>query len=323
MFRTAIAGLLLTLFLTTDVSACNVPVFRYALERWKSDAYDVIVFHNDELSEQQTRFVQSLTKESKHTNIQVQSKDLRDGEQDSYRELWKTVSASKNPNLPYVVIQSKVRDRTINAWHGSINEAIKLGITQSPARKEITNRLLQGDSVVWLILKSNNDAKNSAARKMLQASTKSLSTKIKIPEGVGLPGSELFSEVPLLVQFSILEIDGNDAKEQFLIKLLSEFQVKPYANGDPLIVPIFGRGRALEVIPASQLDGRLVEDLTIFLSGPCSCQVKDRNPGFDLLFSAKWDDELFGDDGERPPVLSVSDPKSAPRTLTIPPGRKK
>ena len=31
-------------------AACNVPVFRYALERWQNDLYHVVVFHKGELA---------------------------------------------------------------------------------------------------------------------------------------------------------------------------------------------------------------------------------------------------------------------------------
>lgn len=128
-----------------------------------------------------------------------------------------------------------------------------------------------------------------------------LEKKVPMPEGIGLPGSELFSDVPLLLKFSLLEIDATDPKEAFLVKFLTGIQSDAFADGEPLLVPVFGRGRALEVIPASDLTSSLIEDLTMFLSGACSCQVKERNPGFDLLIAADWDKELFGEDGEVPP----------------------
>ena len=116
--------------------------------------------------------------------------------------------------------------------------------------------------------------------------------KMELPEGIGLPGSELYSEVPLLLQFSVLEIDPSDPKEQFLVRQLSGFQAEAFAAGEPLIIPVFGRGRALEVIPASQLNAELIHDLTEFLCGACSCQVKEQNPGFDLLLSTNWNEAL-------------------------------
>ncbi|PIW14960.1 MAG: hypothetical protein COW34_07135, partial [Armatimonadetes bacterium CG17_big_fil_post_rev_8_21_14_2_50_66_6] len=53
-WRKALVGLaLLSLLLGgRPVSACSVPVFQYALERWPADPYEVVVFHRGPLSEQ-------------------------------------------------------------------------------------------------------------------------------------------------------------------------------------------------------------------------------------------------------------------------------
>ena len=44
--------------------ACSVPVYRYALERWWPDPYEVIVFHRGELTEQQQAILKDLTPEA-------------------------------------------------------------------------------------------------------------------------------------------------------------------------------------------------------------------------------------------------------------------
>jgi hypothetical protein len=76
------------------------------------------------------------------------------------------------------------------------------------------------------------------------------------------------------------------------------------------------------VIPSADVDSPLARDLTLFLAGACSCQVKEQNPGFDLLIDADWDSELFGAEGERPPpAKTVGDRSSTPHLLSIPPGR--
>jgi len=80
----------------------------------------------------------------------------------------------------------------------------------------------------------------------------------------------------------------------------------------------------LEVISAKQLNAGLIEDLTMFLCGACSCQVKERNPGFDLLLATNWNIELYGEEGEAPPAVSnLERTPTKPTPLTIPPGRKR
>ena len=116
----------------------------------------------------------------------------------------------------------------------------------------------------------------------------------------------------------------DDAQEQFLVRLFSGFQPQAYTEKQPLVIPVFGRGRALEVIPADQLDAKLFEELTLFLCGACSCQVKESNPGFDLLLSADWNRELFGENAVLPPPpKTVADQNQPPKLLPIAPGRKK
>jgi hypothetical protein len=214
--------------------------------------------------------------------------------------------------------------RVFSHWQGTIDEAANASLLDSPARTQLVKRLLAGDSIVWLLIRSKDKSRSDATRQMLEESFKTLSKRVRLPEGIGEPGSELHSEVPLFVQFSVIEIDPNDKQEAFLIRWLRGFRPEAVEKDEPLAIPVFGRGRALEVIPASELNVDLVKDLTLFLSGACSCQVKEQNPGFDLLMTAEWDDRLFGVDGLRPPpAKSVGDGEGLPRTLAIPPGRKK
>ena len=56
LLATAIAFLCLS----SPSQACNVPVFRYALEKWKPDAYRVHVFHRGVLSSEHSALVKTL-----------------------------------------------------------------------------------------------------------------------------------------------------------------------------------------------------------------------------------------------------------------------
>ncbi|MEO2025058.1 MAG: hypothetical protein ABGZ23_04160 [Fuerstiella sp.] len=293
---------IVVVLLSAAANACVVPVFRYALERWRPDVCDAIVFHDGPLTKAQQAFVQQLqTASFKHngpTNIEVYQQNIADNMDDAVSVLWENLSRQPSLTLPYVVVRSTVAGQVINNWRGSIDDAMKAELLASPARDELGRRLLTGHSAVWLVLKSDNQDRNDAVVQLLDEQLKLLSQRIPIPEGIGLPGSELFSDIPLLMKFSVLEIDPADDREQFLVDLLTGFEPDSINNGEPLVVPVFGRGRALEVIPAKQLDVGLIEDLTLFLCGACSCQVKERNPGFDVLMTAHWERELFGEDAE-------------------------
>ena len=315
----------LIVVLASTAYACNIPVFRYALERWQPDTCELIVFHDAEFSSRDQEFVAKLKSEvgdkdgMANANLVVSKvEDMNE----SYQHVWETLRDEQGASLPYVVVRTKLgRGTTINHWHGSLGAARSANLLRSPVRKELNRRLVRGDSIVWLLLQSPDNKRTQAAKKLLNQTFKTLKTKVSLPEGIGLPGSELHSEVPLLVQFSVLEIDPSDDQEQFLVQLLTGFEPRAVSDGEPILVPVFGRGRALEVIPARDLDSRLIEDVTLFLSAACSCQVKAQNPGFDLLMTADWDTQLFGEDGQRPPPAKVADPNRPPELLTLPPGR--
>lgn len=310
-----------TVVLGSVALACNVPVFRYALERWKPDACEVFVFCDRDFDAQQQPELARLIAQAqeKRSNLSVTISQVGVDKKPRHAELWDTIRQLPGVKRPYVVVRTSVNDKqSVNSWHGPLANFKAEHLLDSPARQEISKRLLKGDSVVWVVLKSPVAERNSQIGQLLGNELKKLAKTTPFPDGLGLPGSELYSELPLLMQFSVMEVDPSDAREQFLVGLFSGFEPDAIKNQQPLVVPVFGRGRALEVLPADRLDAGMIGDLTRYLCGACSCQVKERNPGFDLLLQADWDRELFGASGELPPPPKEFDPNTAPTYVPIP-----
>ena len=306
--------------------ACNIPVFRYALERWKPDPCEVIVFVDKPLSGQHRSIIDGIAGEidRSHANIKLTTVNVQSSPDAAEVQIWKGLEKSAGVELPYAIVRTTLgRGRQVNHWHGTLEQIGQSKLMRSPVRERIRARLLAGDSVVWLLVKSADEERNRAAEELLQNTFSTLATKVKLPEGIGLPGSELYADIPLVVRFRVVEMQAGDPQETYLSSLLVGIRKQAYDRGEPLLVPIFGRGRALEVIPAEDANAKLVEELTVFLSGACSCQVKEQNPGFDLLIDADWDTELFGDEANRPPDRSDQEGRNRqPQLLTIPPGRR-
>lgn len=319
--RTLALGLLAGLLLATVTWACNIPVFRYALERWKPDACEVFVFCEASFGANQHPELSQLFAHAKEkrSNLSVTISTVGVDKQPQHVALWESIRKLPAMKLPYVVVRTSVNDKqSVNSWHGPLGNFKAEQLLDSPARREISKRLLKGDSVVWVVLKSPKPERNAAITQLLGQELKKLAKDTPFPDGLGLPGSELYAELPLLMQFTVLEIDPNDPREQFLVGLFSGFDPEAVKNQQPLVVPVFGRGRALEVLPADRLDAGMIGDLTRYLCGACSCQVKERNPGFDLLLQSDWDRELFGASGELPPPPKEFDPNTAPTYVPIP-----
>ncbi len=324
----AMCALVLT---ATIATACNIPVFRYALERWKPDDCEAIVFYRGELTPQQSQLVERLMSASTNsggaTNVTVLRCDLGNNSPEELKSTFTSLQKSTDRplDLPYLIVRSHTqRGNSVNHWSGPLSEVAVDQVLDSPARKELGERLLRGDSVVWLLLKSSDEKLNQQARDTLESSFRALQAKMTLPDGIGLPGSELFSDVPLLIQFSVLEVANDDPQETLLVNMLARGSFVSGDRDEPVLVPVFGRGRALEVIPLSDGSSQLVEDLTLFLGAACSCQVKEQNPGFDLLLNVDWNGELFGEGGLAPPPSSGNgNPEKRPVLLTIPSGKKK
>ena len=67
MGRKTLAACLLvaaSLLVPAPLWACDVPVYRYALERWEADAYEVSVYHGAPLTAEQQAAVEVLTRQA-------------------------------------------------------------------------------------------------------------------------------------------------------------------------------------------------------------------------------------------------------------------
>ncbi len=86
----------MALFLLVSVStvalACNVPVFRYALERWPADPYEIMVLHEGDLDPAEQEQLSTLRKASKQlsgtVNCTVRDVDVKTSQDDLLKQLW-------------------------------------------------------------------------------------------------------------------------------------------------------------------------------------------------------------------------------------------
>ncbi|MEX1098457.1 MAG: hypothetical protein WED34_20600 [Planctomycetales bacterium] len=63
----------------------------------------------------------------------------------------------------------------------------------------------------------------------------------------------------------------------------------------PVVVPVIGRGRAIRSLYGEAIVPAAYSSSCGFLLGPCSCEIKGDNPGFDLLISADWMGRISGE----------------------------
>lgn len=301
-----------------SLPACSIPVFRYALERWSPDLFEVSVFYRGTLNAADTKRLNQLEDRAIHNggnvNLEVVRCDLDERVPADLLALWNSL---KDAPLPTVIVRTprKATGQSI-VWQGRLSDPFLDDLATSPARRDVTQRLLQGDAVVWLLVRGTDQAQAARAKQMLESALENLAEQIELPAGVGRPGSELRAKIPLHLKFSIVEVSANSRTEQTLVKLLRGGSAKPTLASDSYLAPVFGRGRVLEVLSARETDTESISDLTRYLCGACSCQVKQQNPGFDLLCDLNWEERLFGETAEPSPLSPVNSPEAAGESTT-------
>ena len=55
-----------------------------------------------------------------------------------------------------------------------------------------------------------------------------------------------------------------------------------------MVFPVFGQARVLYALVGKGIRHETIDRAASFLIGSCSCQVKEQNPGADLLMTVDW-----------------------------------
>ncbi len=321
-------------------AACQVPVFRYALERWSADQYRYVVLCDAELTEQQRMLADSLAGPGRaggagpgeptaggpaaavlrvHRVTQQSDAFLQD--------LWRQRKVRAEPLLVCLFPRTAAVETAAPAFTCGLNEAAVRSVQASPVRTELTKRLQSGDSAVWLFLESGQAERDQAALERLETGLQLQQARLKLPTASEMEVTEQQLrelKVPLKLSFSVLKVSRADAAEAFLVSCLLRSEEDLEQLSEPMAFPVFGRGRVLYALVGDGIAEGTIAAACDFLTGPCSCQVKEQNPGFDLLLAGDWDHSLGG--------VLVSDPlpqetgagqgTGAPKLLTIPSGRR-
>jgi hypothetical protein len=315
-------------------SACNVPVFRYALERWRPDAYEVIIFHQGpltpELEQLATQLREASADRKQPANVELETVDVN-GDLDKRTK--KILESQGKVELPLMIVrypQGAGVEKPL--WTGKPSKETIQALVASPARREIAKRLLAGHSAVWLLVESGHKEKDEATASLIQKEIVALQKTLKLPEDLDPDEAKaakkgdkkedfnLLSSVPLEIKFSLVRISRQDEAERLFLAMLLSAHDAGKAADEPVMYPIFGRGRALEMFVGKEISGDVMLDVARFLTGPCSCTVKQLNPGVDMLFATDWEAILEDKSvvAEPPVKPGVSVPIPQPQPKPVP-----
>jgi len=254
-------------------SACTVPVFRYALDHWPGDPYRLEAPEEWMTSEAATSLLELL----EETRTEVRIQPLEDA------------GAPARLLLP--------RKGSV-VWSGTLDETAG-NLFISPVRQELAQRILSGESMVWIMVTSGDEEADRILEERMTERLDYLQSVAAIPEqDPNDPDSKLGPGPELRVGFSFLKVAHDDPREQVFLRMLagpeSELLDENPDTGkrEPFGGVVFGRGRVLGAWPSSSLDDEGLDEVSLFLLGACSCRVKVQNPGWDLALAVDWDEAL-------------------------------
>jgi len=314
--------LLASAALAGAIFACQVPVFRYALERWNPDRYQVFVLSDGPLNSEQSAALQPLIETpEKPGSVDLKLVDIAKANDKFVAELWKKHNTGTGPVVVALYPQTASTPPDQVAHAVALSQQHVQWILNSPAREEIGGRLVDGHSAVWVFVKSGDSEKDETAFQTLKTQLEKDAEWLKLPTVEELevdPKVVSDTRIKLRIEFSIVSIQRDDPQEQFLLDCLLNSKSDLRSFNEPIAFPVFGRGRALYALVGLGIAEDTIRTASSFVTGPCSCQVKNQNPGFDLLLNRDWDAAV----GEIFISQPVPEPDSKPVLLTIPPGRK-
>lgn len=287
--------------LASSALACTVPVFRYALDRWPGEIYELRV----------------------------------DGAAAAKAEIAPLLDKLRTNAVANVAIRVPPSAQEIEAklvfpdppggdvWAGPLTATNLETLLDSPLRRELARRIVRGDSAVWLLVECGDKAADDEAARKLDERLKQWATAASLPEqDPNDPSSQIGPGPALAMRFSVLRLSRQDSREAVTLAMLeaNSDEVRKLRSA-PLAFPVFGRGRVLAAVPKENLTPESIDEICAFLTGACSCQVKDSRTGWDLLLSFNWDEELARVEEERqsaePAKPAVTTPAPQPETVTI------
>jgi len=287
--------------------ACTIPVFRYALERWQASPYDLLVYHRGPMSMEDRQRLRELEAFAENANLEVTEVDLDQKNGKELQTIWEK-HGGKNP-LPWVIIRAPESDsKTPPVYAGPLDLAKLKPLIDSPMRQKIVRKLHAGNSAIFLLLESGDKKADAEALQLLEAHLPKMEQLIQLPV-LSREGPQLRSEIPLLVSFPILRMTRDQAEEAGFIESLLRCEDDLDKVKGPIVFTVFGRGRVLTALHGKDLKSTELEAVGRFLCGACSCQVKELNPGMDLLFRTRWEALLDVELAPQPRIVNSTPDK--------------
>ncbi|MGK0187929.1 MAG: hypothetical protein ACI9R3_003720 [Verrucomicrobiales bacterium] len=277
------------LCLAAIACACSVPVFRYALERWPADPFEALIYYRGSIPDAEAQLIAAVEK-SNTANLNFRAIDLDTETDPELIELWED---EESDTLPWLVLTYPSAYPYLGpVTSGKITTDVLTSLSLSPMRQRIADDLIAGETAVWILLESGDQEKDDAAASALESRLAHLASNLELPtleqEDIDA-GLVSVSQDELKVAFSMLRLSRENSSESVLIEMLLDSEEDLSDQDAPIVFPVFGRGRILYALVGDGINAGTIDQAAEYIAGACSCQVKEQNPGVDLLIARDWD----------------------------------
>ncbi|MDA1052474.1 MAG: hypothetical protein O3C40_18615 [Planctomycetota bacterium] len=283
-----------SVLLTSIATACETPVYRYAMYRWQPAPYEVYFFHDQPANEQDQRVQEMLTEYERGDDARANVACI-------------PVNIAEDPELTSVPPDVKKawlerEDKQLPCYFIStpygagisfeqLDEAKVKSLVESPARKSLAAQLETGKLGVFVMLGGKDEAENEATAAILNGLVEEVREgKVSLyvsPTDAPAEGEPAAPKSNFDLGF--IQINRDDPEEQWLVRSLLAMEPDLPNEERPMIFLVYGRARALlPYIGKGITRENLIREIE-FISGACSCTVKEQNPGIDLLVRYDWD----------------------------------
>ncbi|MEE8451094.1 MAG: hypothetical protein V3R99_04235 [Thermoguttaceae bacterium] len=316
VFWSSVVALLLATALPTPAVSCDTPVCRYAMYNWPRSPFYVVYFHQGEISEEDAAANKLLEEMGEvgpaGANLAFKAIDVTDEEQlkqipEFFNEARKELVKGTDPT--HMIFPPWYTDPMVER----LDEAAVKNLADSPMRQQIGELFNEGNSSILMILTGPDEEANAKAEKVAAEVVKAAATgEVPMAEDADEYYEEPTSEEDAAaddeadteadqeeeeeaeprLKVAVLKVARTDPAEQWLVRTLlsveSDLRDSEFEK-DAMVFAIYGRGRAMPPYVGKGITTDNLIECVAFLAGPCSCMVKDQNPGVDLLTTWDWD----------------------------------
>jgi hypothetical protein len=269
--------------------------------RWQPAPYEVYFFHDAEPDQQDQKVAELLESfgrgNAAPANVVYLPVNLAEDKElasvpPDVKKAWE---ARDDKSLPAYFISTPYGAGL--SFHQLDAENVK-ALVESPARKSLAAQLETGKLGVFVLLTGADAAETKQTQEIMQELVEEVqSGKVSLyvspsqdgAEASGAESNEEKKEVKANTGLGLMTIDRDSQEEQWFVRSLLAMEPDLAAETRPMVFLIYGRARALlPYIGKGITRENLLREIE-FVSGACSCTVKEQNPGVDLLVRYDWE----------------------------------